>query len=75
MQCDSQKQVHQRVNQVTNIGASEKKMTYLVLICSFKEVVDTDDVAKDDDDDVVKASDIEALSRRIPTTFFMLMTE
>ena len=46
-----------------------KKMTYLVLICSFKEVLD---VAKDDDDDAVKASDVETPSSRILTTFFMV---
>ena len=46
-----------------------KKMAYLVLICSFKEVLD---VAKDDDDDAVKASDVETPSSRILTTFFMV---
>ena len=59
------------VHQVFHISASEKE-TYLVLICSFKEVLDTDDVAKEDDDDAVKASAVETPSSRILTTFFMV---
>ena len=49
-----------------------RKNAYLVLICSFKEVLDTDDVAKEDDDDAVKASAVETPSSRILTTFFMV---